>query len=241
VISIVRALTASLLVAVAAGVAIAAESPGLKGRAEASYVRTSGNTDTQTLAGKLEGSYEEGENRYFLKGATLFAKTDGDETSNRWLLEGRYERGLTDRLFAFVEAGYLKDKFAGFDSKIHFGPGVGYEFIKTDQHLLKGLGSLLYTWDNYTDDGTDSYATGKLAGDYTWKIQENLKFRQYAEFLVSLEDANVFFVNTDTGLEVKVSSNISLGVSYLVNYQNEPSGDAEYVDRTFLTSLIVDF
>ncbi|MBE0617574.1 MAG: DUF481 domain-containing protein [Proteobacteria bacterium] len=238
---ICQAMAISLLLALAAGPALAAENPGLKGRAEASYVRTSGNTDAQTLAGKLSGSYEEGANRYFLKGSILFAKAEGDETSNRWLAEGRYERGLTDRLFAFAEAGYLKDKFAGFDSKVYFGPGVGYEIAKTERHLLKALASLLYTWDNYADDGTDSYATGKLAGDYTWQVLENLKFRQYAEYLVSLEDANMYFVNTDTGLEVKVNSNLSLGVSYLTNYQNEPSGDAKHADRTFLTSLIVDF
>lgn len=236
-----RLLTVLLVLVALCGAAASAEEQGLKGRAEASYVRTSGNTDTQTLAGKVSGAYEAGANRYFLKANVLFAKSDGDETSNRWLLEGRYERALTDRLFAFAEASYLKDKFAGYDSKIQLGPGAGYEFIKTERHLLKGLASLLYTWDNYTDDGTDSYPTAKLTGNYTWQIQENLKFRQDLEYLTSLEDLNVFFVNSETGVEVKVASNISLGLSYLINYQNDPPGDAKHNDRTFLTSLIADF
>jgi putative salt-induced outer membrane protein len=238
---VIQATLAAAMVAVSAFAAGAADEAGLKGRAEASYVRTTGNTDAQTLAGKLGGSYIEGVNRYFLKSGVLFAKSDGDETSNRWLIEGRYERGLSDRLFAFAELDYLKDKFSGYDSKIQFGPGVGYEFIKTDRHFLKGLASLLYTWDNYTDGGTDSYATAKLAGDYTWQIQENLKFRQYADYQVSLKDTNVFFVNSETALEVKVATNISLGLSYLIAYQNDPPGDAKHNDRTFLTSLIVDF
>ncbi len=233
------------ILAAAAATALADPSAGaengLKGRAEASYVHTSGNADTQTLAGQLKGSYEQGANRYFLRGAVLFAENDGDETSNRWLAEGRYERGLTERLFAFLEASYLKDKFAGFDSKIQAGPGVGYDFVKTEAHLLKGLASLLYTWDNYTDGTDDSYATAKLAGDYAWQISENLALKQYADYLVSLEDAGVYFFHSQTGLEVKVNSNISLGLSYLIAYQNDPPAGAKNTDRTFLTSLIVDF
>ncbi|MDW7710047.1 MAG: DUF481 domain-containing protein [Deferrisomatales bacterium] len=219
----------------------AAEDAAFQARAEASYVHTSGNTDTQTLAGQLKGSYEQGLNRYFLRGAVLFAETDGEQTSSRWLADGRYERSLTERFFAFVEASYLKDTFAGFDSKIQLGPGVGYDILKTEAQSLKGLASLLYTWDNYTDGTDDSYATAKLAGDYAWQILENLAFKQYVDYLVSLEDAGLYFLHSQTGLEVKVNSNISLGLSYLVAYQNDPPEGAKNTDRTFLTSLIVDF
>lgn len=233
--------TLAAVLAISCAHIAAAADDGLKGRAEASYVHTSGNTDTQTLAAQIKGGYEAGANRYFIRGAAMYGKTDGEETSNRWLADGRYERGITERFFAFLEASYLKDKFAGFDSKIQAGPGLGYDVIKTDRQLLKVLLSILYTWDNYTDGTDDEYATGKAAGDYAWQITENLAFKQYADYLVSLEDANVYFVNSLTGLEVKVNANISLGLSYLVSYQNEPQGGAKHADRTFLSSLIVDF
>lgn len=146
----------------------------LKGRAEASFAHTSGNTDTRTLAAQIKGSYEAGVNRFFLRGAALYGKTEGVETSNRWLAEGRYERAITERFFAFLETSYFKDKFAGFDSKIQAGPGVGYDVIKTDRQILKLLVSALYTWDNYTDGTDDAYATGKAAGDYAWQITDTL-------------------------------------------------------------------
>lgn len=213
----------------------------LKGRAEASFAHTSGNTDTRTLAAQIKGSYEAGVNRFFLRGAALYGKTEGVETSNRWLAEGRYERAITERFFAFLETSYFKDKFAGFDSKIQAGPGVGYDVIKTDRQILKLLVSALYTWDNYTDGTDDAYATGKAAGDYAWQITDTLTFKQYADYLVSVDDTSMYFVNALTGLEVKVAANISLGLSYLVAYQNEPPPGAEHADRTFLSSLIVDF
>jgi putative salt-induced outer membrane protein len=236
----IRTTLAAVLAISCAQIATAADD-GLKGRAEASFAHTSGNTDTRTLAGQIKGSYEAGANRYFLRGAALYGKTEGVETSSRWLADGRYERGITERFFAFLEASYLKDKFAGFDSKIQAGPGVGYDLIKTDRQLLKLLASVLYTWDNYTDGTDDEYATGKAAGDYSWQITDTLTFKQYADYLVSLEDANVYFVNSLTGLEVKVNANISLGLSYLVAYQNEPPAGAKHADRTFLSSLVVDF
>ena len=39
-----------------------------------------------------------------------------------------------------------------------------------------------------------------------------------------------------------LGGNLSLGLSYAVRYQNElPAPDAERVDTTFLTSLVMDF
>lgn len=235
-------LAALLALAFAALPAAAVESkPVFQGRAEASYVRTSGNTDTETFAGKLEASYEPSANRYYGKAGALYGKTDGDATANQWHLEGRYERALTERLFAFAAATYVNDDFSGYKYQATVGPGLGYEFLKTDRHHLKGLASILYAYDKFDDGESDSYAAGQVQGDYTWQITETTKFRELATYRVSLEDASVYFATSETSLEVKVASNVSLGVGYLIGYRNQPPAGSEYTDRTFLTSLIVTY
>jgi putative salt-induced outer membrane protein len=220
------------------------EAPGgWKFRAEGSYVRTTGNTDTQTLGAVVDASREvEGDvNRYYAKGKALFAESDGDQTANRWFAEGRYERGFTERFFGFLTASYLKDKFSGYEYRFNAGPGLGYELVKTERHRLKGLLGVLWSHDEFEQGGSDSYAMGKATLDYAWQIRENLKFKQLVDYQASLQDSDVFFLKSETALEVKINTFLSLGVGYIVSYQNEPPADADETDTAFLTSLIVDF
>ncbi len=219
----VVAVAASLLAVPAAAAEGSPEkaSKGWKFRAEGSYVRTTGNTDTQTMGAVVDASREvEGDaNRYYAKGKALFAENDGDQTANRWFAEGRYERGFTERFFGFLTASYLKDKFSGYEYRFNVGPGVGYELVKTERHRLKGLLGVLWSHDEF-EEGSDSYAMGKATLDYAWQIRENLKFKQLLDYQASFRDADVFFVKSETALEVKINALLSLGVGYIVSYQN---------------------
>jgi putative salt-induced outer membrane protein len=232
---------AMLLAVVSVPATAAEEESPWKVRSEIAYVRTDGNSDTQTLAGLLEVSLDLTPNRYFLTAGVLHSEDQGDTTASRKRFTARYERAITDRFFAFLDASYLKDTFAGFDSKIAVGPGLGYDIVKTEAHLLTGGIAVLQTWDNTTEDETDSYATGKAILDYTWQILENLKFSQYVDYLVSFEDSSTYFVNSLSKLEVAVNSIFSLATGYAVNYQNDPPGNKDETDTRFFTSLIVDF
>jgi putative salt-induced outer membrane protein len=139
-----------------------------KMRTELSYVTTSGNTDTQTLSGKLEAKKKGEIYRHTLRGSVLRAEDRGEEKANKWLLEGRSERVLKGELFAFLTASYLQDKFSGYDYRVGAGPGLGYGFIKTKEHELQGLISVLYSRDKFSeaDMGSDSYIAGKAGIGY---------------------------------------------------------------------------
>lgn len=235
---------AAALALAAAALSASAEEPKSpwKARAEASYVQTDGNTSTQTVAAKAEASYEPNPDRYYGKAAWMYGKDHRTTTSNKYFIDGRYERSITDRLFGFINANFSKDKFSGYDYQWYAGPGLGYEFIKTDNHHLKGLIGVLYSYDKFSAGSHESYAAGRASANYEWKISDTVKFKEAADYRVSLEDTNVYFFTSDTSLEVKMASNVSLGLGYLVSYRNDlPSGDLKHTDATFLTSLIVTF
>jgi putative salt-induced outer membrane protein len=214
---------------------------GWQTHAELGYVKTGGNTDTQNLAAKLATKLEADKNRYLLSGGGLFAETDGTQTTNKIFGAGRYDRFLTERMFGFLAADYLKDKFSGYNYRFGIGPGLGYDIIKTNEHKLTGLVGVIYNYDKFSDGMSDPYWAGRAGIDYAWQILKNLKFKQIATYNVSFKDTKTWFIDSETGLEAKISSNLSLGLSYLVNYKNHPPGDFKKTDTTFLTSVIVDF
>jgi putative salt-induced outer membrane protein len=215
-----------------------------KMRAEFSYVKTSGNSDTETMSGKLETKREEALNRYYGKANVFRAEDKYNETANKWLVDGRWERVLSERLYGFLTANYLIDRFSGYKYRIGCGPGAGYEIVKTKDHTLKGSAAVLYYRDRYSEgpEKSDDYVSGKAAINYEWQIFDNLKVKENAEYLVSFDDTHKYFINSETAVEVKIKEKISLGISYIINYQNEPpSTDIRHTDKIFLTSLIIDF
>lgn len=211
---------------------------------EFSFVKTSGNSDTQSLAGKAGVKREGPVNRIYLVGTGFREKKDGEESANRWLANGRWERVIHERLFAFLTGTYTADKFSGYRYRFFGGPGLGYEIVKTEAHELKALASVNYTYNRFSNGPRDDekYWAGNPALHYAWQILENLRFRQDLDYLLSFKDTDTYFLNSETGLEVKVNKTVSLGVSYRVSYQSRPPfEDVEQTDQTFFTSLIIDF
>ncbi len=246
--SIVLILISTVFVTTSIAAAITGDETPWKTRVELSYVQTSGNSDTQTLSGKFSLKNEGPIRRYYLSGNYMQASSDGDETSNKGKLDGSVEQALTEKLFAHLDAGYLRDKFSGYDFRAYGGGGFGYDFIKNQTHTLQGLSSLLYHHDQYATDagadetGSDAYGGVKLTGKYSWQIRENMKFKETVDYSVSLKDTDRAFIDSITAVEVKINGSVSLGVSYTVNYQvTPPSDDVDKTDTTFLTTLIIDF
>ncbi|WP_457624403.1 DUF481 domain-containing protein [Persephonella sp.] len=209
---------------------------------ELSYVKTSGNSKTETFATKVETGLNLDRNRFLGKGSFLYGKTNQKENTNKLYLLGRWERLFTEKLFGFLQGDYLRDKFSGYNYQTVWSAGLGYDVLNSERHLLKTLISLGYTFQDYKNDGSNDYTTGSVETDYTWKIRDNLKFKEEFRYRVNLEDTNIYFINSDSSIQVKINAHFSLGVGYRVAYQNRPpSPGIKKTDTTFLTSLIMDF
>jgi putative salt-induced outer membrane protein len=120
--------------------------------------------------------------------------------------------------------------------------GIGYDLISTEKHNLKSLLSLGYASQKYEDGGSEDYPNLRLDINYVWKILENLKFKEDFNYQTSLTDTSLYYVNSDSSVQVKINTHFSLGVGLKIAYQNKPpTDDIKKTDTTFLTSLIVDY
>jgi len=130
------------------------------------------------------------------------------ETANRMNVDLRWERLFTERSFAFLTGGYQRDRFSGYAYRWSGGPGLGYDFIRSERHELKGLVSLLYYYNRIEEGGIDNYGTMKAETYYQWNIAENLRFKESEEsvsYIVDLADRETYFLNSETSLEVRRS------------------------------------
>ena len=260
-----------ILSAVVASSLVMAAEPDLKKddalitHTELGYIKTDGNTETQTF--NLDAKAKKGWGKHI--GNLLFdgqyADDKGNETKNKYLIELNYDYEITDR-FAFTYlVGYKSDKFSSFDYQAYTGPGAKYKAIISDVHNLSLEGNILYAMDEISDveydaggnvinypnaantpvnsvvqGDSDNYGAYRAKAVYTWQILENLKFDQELSYRGSFKQTSNYFVFSKTALVSKLSGMFSAGLSYKVDYLNE-AGLKDNTDTTLTANLIIDY
>jgi len=120
------------------------------------------------------------------------------------------------------------------------GPGIGYHFPTTsDKHSLNFSLGIAYSQDKEDTIDSEDYSSGSTDIKYIWDISDFWKFKQDLSYQLDFEDSENYSAKSVTAFEHKISSLLSLGISYSVNYQN--NAPEENTDKLFLTSLIIDY
>jgi len=212
-------------------------------RLELAYVKTGGNTETGTMSSKLDVKSEGWGNRYAFLCSFLRTEDEGKEKANNFASELRVERVVSGRLFVFLGINYFRDRFAGYEYRYSIGPGLGYDISKKEKHVLKGLCSIRYYREKSTVEGDSAqmFAWLKSAINDEWKIRMNVTWKNRLEYNVSMKDSRKYYIDFESALEVAISSKLSIGMSYLVKYQNIiPRPEIETTDTAFMSSLIIN-
>ncbi|HEX9759241.1 MAG TPA: DUF481 domain-containing protein [Nitrospiria bacterium] len=219
---------------------------------ELGYVDSSGNTDVTTFilnntfkflpSDHLEGTW---------KLNLLYSETDGEKKGQRYGTDLRAEYKFTQRAYSFGLASWLRDKFAGVDSRLFFGGGAGYRLLTGPKHKLLGEAGLNYTLDEFTDkylttkfpmdyDRTNDYVGGRVFGEYAYFFTKKNRFTAWIEYLPDFEDDGNYNVNGEAALISALNGFLSLKASYLVKYDNEPPLGATDTDKILSLNLVVN-
>jgi len=234
---------------------------------ELGYIKTDGNTETQTF--NLEAKVKKGWERHIFNFTFdgQYADDKGIETKNKYFVELEYDYEVTDRFAWDYLVGYKSDKFSSYDSQFYTGPGAKYKAIVSKEHNLHVEGNILYSSDEISDikkdstgniieypydsgtidpaqtipGETDTYGAYRLKGTYDWQMLENLKFEQELSYRGSFEDSEKYFIYSKTAFSSKISDIFSAGISYKVDYVNDPGADKDKKDTTITANLIIDY
>jgi putative salt-induced outer membrane protein len=223
-----------------AAIVMAAESD-FKTHTEFSYIHTKGNTDTKSLGLDFKGEKRIEPHRFVLDADAFYAEDNGEETKNYILVEGNYFYRLSDRTELNYLIGYKDDKFGGYDYQFYTGPGLYHRLFEDETQTLFIGANLLYAIDEYENGENEDYFSGRADMDYEYRFNENVKFVEEADYHVRFDDTDTWFFNSKSSIYSKMSDALSLGISYKINYQNNPPADKKKTDTALLVSLVVDW
>ncbi|WNO08289.1 DUF481 domain-containing protein [Teredinibacter sp. KSP-S5-2] len=232
----------------------------LKAEAELGLLITNGNTESESIYGKLKVNQdlENWKNEYILR--SLYKKDKVEvEVAGEKIKE---EQTTAHSTFAsvqsdykldsehrslFVFASYEDDRFSGFDYQSTIAAGYSDRLFETENSNLDysvGPGvSFTKTSIVYDDTGavveeSEEYTTGVLhaSASYLYQISDSAKFTQDVRTDIAAESDRNSKVISETALVANINKSFAMKASYTVNYNSKAPDDKRHTDsRTALT------
>jgi putative salt-induced outer membrane protein len=200
--------------------------PAWFGKADLSFLSTSGNTDTSSIGGSLELNYNPKPWLFTLKGSVLHAATDGVTTAETYTASLKASRDLTERLDVFGGGAWLRNTFSGLNNIYNFDGGVGFKIVNTDTQFLRVEAGVGYTTEQDIVLGVvapyRNYANVRAGLGYKWQITKTASFTNDFSFLQDLSDSKNWFMADKAAVAVSISKIFALQASWTLLYRDEP-------------------
>ncbi|UCC83543.1 MAG: DUF481 domain-containing protein [Gemmatimonadota bacterium] len=176
-------------------------------------VRTESGTTTRTAVGTIDDFVIEEE-------------TTRRKTAENYYLRGRFDYKLSERFFAFAGADWLRNTFAGIDSRLLFAAGAGNIWLDDDRLRFRTDYSITYTFQEDVIENPfikTSFPGLRLSYNLRWNLTSSTDFESTftADWnLDNTEDLRFDFTNS---LPIAISAKLALKPSLQLLWRNEPS------------------
>jgi len=212
-----------------------------KNAAELSYVSTSGNTRTSTIAGKNLLNYEDNLKAFEVGAGGLGTKNDGNVTGEQFNIYEKISIKYLWSHYAFERIGWNKDRFAGIANKWDMSVGIGRNIIdRADDKLSFEVGSG-YVFEDRMKGNNQSFATYRGYFKYMHNLSPTANASQNLEYLGNFQNSADYHIHAETSLITSISTHFSLKVSYVWNYANKPVSGYKKTDTTTSMAIIVNY
>jgi putative salt-induced outer membrane protein len=176
------------------------------------------------------------------KGIYLRDKTNGELSADRFLFDSRYERAITDRVYAFGALGFLEDQFKAIDYLWAPASGIGYKLVATDATKFNvdgGLG-LKIEKNPGADATTDAGVT--LADRFEHNLSKDSKITQGFTALWTADDFGDAVYTFTAGVAAAVTRRTLVKVELLDAYVSRPpTADVKKNDVALITAFAYKF
>ena len=196
------------------------------------YVKTSGNTETESLKGDIKAVKEKDKWRHSVKFEGLNSSDSGVTTAERYFLSGKSDYRFSKHGYWYVTASYDDDHFSGYDYRISESVGYGRRLLDRPGLSIDGeVGPGARQSKTDAGESEDEFLL-RLAGNLLWKVSDNSDFTEEV-FTEIGEDDTVS--KSVTALTANINSSLAMKLSYTIKHTSKvPVG----IDKTDTETVI---
>jgi hypothetical protein len=152
--------------------------------------------------------------------------TDREKTAEAYGLRGRYDRNISPRLVTFAAVDWMRNTFAGIDSRTLLALGAGNVWVARDDFRFKTDYGFTYTFQQ--DVVENPFLKTKFPGvRFTWDLMRKLTTTtQFESGLIgdlnidNTDDVRFDFVNA---LSLAINNSLALKPSLQLLWRNDPA------------------
>lgn len=182
-------------------------------RLEAGGIRTEAVTVTRRAVGTpLEFVIEEEENR--------------EKTAEAYYARGRYDRTVSERLFVYGGADWMRNTFAGIDSRFLVAAGAGNIWTDNEESRFRTDYAATYTFQADVVENpflSTSFPGVRVGWEYWRRITESTEFDSRLVGDLNLEESDDVRVDFTNSLAVAISDAFALKPSLQWLWRNLPA------------------
>ena len=217
--------------------------PRVEGTAELAFVGTSGNASTSTFGagGELISRPE----RWLLKHRVAFVRNKAEDvlTAESWAFGTRVEHpiGTSNRLSAFGEYDFFRDRFAGVRRRHTVTGGLAWKVINQAAATFSvdgGVGFLDERRLTGDDVSSAMYTTGTAL---RWKLTPTSELADDARLVGTFDRSGDWRVVHTIALTAQLNSLFSLKVANSLRFAHEPAPGFRRTDTTTSIALVAKF
>jgi len=215
--------------------------PAREAKAEFALVTTSGNASSQTVGAAGQVTFRPPQ--WVIDGQGTFVRNEAEDVVNAksFAARGRAARVLTARLQAFGQHSYLRDLFSGVEHRNNTEGGLAYLLFQTARQILSADAGLGYLNERRTIGDTLSTPTAGTAGHYKLKLSETSDITDDLLLSFDLSDEGTWRLHQTAALTAKVAAPLSLKLSNVIRYVDEPVFGFEQTDTITSAALVFSF
>lgn len=211
---------------------------GWKGRGQAGFGLTSGNTKEFSGVFGLSLKKEGLQTRHKFDGLIDFLRTNDVTTREKFSASYGFDYLLNEGFYTYGILGWEQDRFAGYSRRFTESFGVGLRAIDRRDMTLDLDAGPAFRQTNFTDGTTSSEIGPRASLTYKWTLREGMVFTQDASF-ISADGRTTFISNT--GMTSKLTKSLSGRVSFNVQTESNRPVGSKPTDTATRATLVYDF
>ena len=151
---------------------------------------------------------------------------DREKTAEAYFARARYDRAVSDVFFLFGGLDWLRNTFAGIDSRSQLAIGAGNIWADTETNRFRTSYAATYTLQDdvvENPDVADSFAGVQAGWEYWRRLTGSTEFDSRLVGDLNLDDTDDMRADFTNALTVAMSNTLALKPSVQLQWRNRPS------------------
>ncbi len=220
----------------------AAPSKNFKQKIELGYFGTTGNTNTNSVTAAYRFNYKsDKKTRCEFFADILYSNRNGQKNNERYRSEFTLYHYYRKALYSFLELGFLRNTFEGYNQQYRLNPGFGFRILQVKKQRVDLLAGYELRRNNYTNQPSEFFHYIKGEIQHRYRLTKKNSIKTKLSFIENMQDRKDFESDLETALKLHIVKRLSFKISFELKYDNLPPQGKKRTDTVTKAAVVYNF